>query len=548
MTVKTRILLLAGIVLISLFGLSTLSVLSLNTVFTSANVNTVNGMPSLTDLSSVLSAYAKVRAQTWQHIVLDDKAAMAEMNSKITVSRNELGKALDKYEKSDIYDDEDRRLVGADRAALAEYDKLREKTLTLSEAGKTNEARDFILANQKVIFDVQAAIEKHIQFNVDVGNEAARAAEQTKKQALIWTFSLSGLSMLIVATTLWWTLRTLLRQLGGEPAKMQEVAEKVAEGDLTLIIPLREGDTGSAMAAIKRMVDNLSGTLAQVGEATDALSQAAEEVSGTAQSLSQGANEQAASVEQTSSAMEQMSASVLQNAENAKVTDDIADKAAREAEEGGAAVTQTVAAMKSIADRIGIIDDIAYQTNLLALNAAIEAARAGNHGKGFAVVAAEVRKLAERSQVAAQEIGELAGSSVAMAEKAGRLLSEIVPGIAKTSDLVQEIASASDEQTAGVDQINNAVAQLNQITQHSASASEELAATAEEMSGQAEQLQQLMTFFKVDTGTKPQTGINHGRHRTSRSNAGKHLLPTNPHHALSRTGHSAVDESKFVRF
>jgi methyl-accepting chemotaxis protein len=198
-----------------------------------------------------------------------------------------------------------------------------------------------------------------------------------------------------------------------------------------------------------------------------------------------------------------MTASIAQNTENAKVTDGMATKAAREAEEGGSAVGQTVEAMKSIADKIGIIDDIAYQTNLLALNAAIEAARAGEHGKGFAVVAAEVRKLAERSQVAAQEIGDVAKNSVKLAERAGVLLTEMVPSIRKTSDLVQEIASASQEQSSGVGQINGAMGQLNQATQQNASASEELAATAEEMGSQAEQLQQLMQFFRLDDQGRP---------------------------------------------
>ncbi|HXA46252.1 MAG TPA: methyl-accepting chemotaxis protein, partial [Burkholderiaceae bacterium] len=178
--------------------------------------------------------------------------------------------------------------------------------------------------------------------------------------------------------------------------------------------------------------------------------------------------------------------------------DGMATKAAQEAMDGGEAVKATVTAMKQIAKKIGIIDDIAYQTNLLALNAAIEAARAGEHGKGFAVVAAEVRKLAERSQIAAQEIGEVATNSVELAEKAGNLLSEMVPNIKKTSDLVQEITAASEEQSSGVAQINAAVGQLSQSTQANASGSEQLAATAEEMSGQAEQLQQTMGFFKLE--------------------------------------------------
>jgi methyl-accepting chemotaxis protein len=192
-----------------------------------------------------------------------------------------------------------------------------------------------------------------------------------------------------------------------------------------------------------------------------------------------------------------MSASIRQNTDNAKVANTMSAEGTAKAADGGQAVTETVTAMKQIAKKIGIIDDIAYQTNLLALNAAIEAARAGEHGKGFAVVAAEVRKLAERSQVAAQEIGQLAGNSVGMAERAGKLLDEIVPATRKTADLVQEITAASQEQTVGVDQVNTAMEQLSQLTQQNASASEELAATAEEMSGQAGNLQELMGFFTL---------------------------------------------------
>ncbi|MHB1581747.1 MAG: methyl-accepting chemotaxis protein, partial [Acidithiobacillus sp.] len=258
-------------------------------------------------------------------------------------------------------------------------------------------------------------------------------------------------------------------------------------------------ETGRLMAAMATMVERLTQTIGEVRSAADNLSSASEEVSATSQSLSQSASEQAASVEETSATLEEAAASIKQNAENARVTDDIATGAAKEARMGGEAVTATVQAMKNIADKIGIIDDIAYQTNMLALNAAIEAARAGEHGKGFAVVAAEVRKLAERSQVAAQEIGALASSSVQVAEQAGSALTALVPAIGKTSDLVQEINAASNEQAAGIDQINLAVGQLNQVTQQNASASEELAATAEEMSGQAEQLQQLMATFRLRT-------------------------------------------------
>ncbi|MDD2760567.1 MAG: methyl-accepting chemotaxis protein, partial [Methylomonas sp.] len=283
-----------------------------------------------------------------------------------------------------------------------------------------------------------------------------------------------------------------------------EVLSLVEQGDLTHTVKGNyKGQLGDFKDTVNNTVAKLSQTISEVVKAANQLGNASEQVSATSQSLSQASSEQAASVEETSASIEQMAASIKQNTENAQVTDGMASKTRKEAAEGGVAVKQTVTAMKDIANKIGIIDDIAYQTNMLALNAAIEAARAGEHGKGFAVVAAEVRKLAERSQVAAQEIGQLAESSVDTAESAGALLDTIVPSIGKTSDLVQEIAAASQEQSAGVSQINTAMTQMNQITQQNASASEELASTAEEMTGQAEQLQNLMSFFKIGRSDMP---------------------------------------------
>ncbi|MCK9387386.1 MAG: methyl-accepting chemotaxis protein [Sulfuritalea sp.] len=335
-------------------------------------------------------------------------------------------------------------------------------------------------------------------------------------------------------------IRSILRQLGGDPAYVSGIVQEVAEGNLAVRIDTVSGDTTSMLAAVKGMVAKLSQIISEVNTASEALNNAAGQVSATAQSLSQSSSEQAASVEETTASIEQMTASITQNTENAKVTDNMATKSSGEAMQGGTAVKETVEAMKSIAGKIGIIDDIAYQTNLLALNAAIEAARAGEHGKGFAVVAAEVRKLAERSQVAAQEIGELAGSSVKMAEQAGKLLDEMVPSIKKTSDLVQEIAAASQEQSAGVGQINGAMGQLNKATQQNASASEELAATAEEMGGQAAQLQELMEFFKIEEQARVGAGGTAKKARPAATAA-----PT-PHAA--RQAAVAAPEGDFERF
>ncbi|HAS88912.1 MAG TPA: chemotaxis protein [Desulfovibrio sp.] len=275
-------------------------------------------------------------------------------------------------------------------------------------------------------------------------------------------------------------------------------AEHMAKGDFTRTLDIDQRDEiGTLAAALNDMVVKLSAVVGEVGISSENVASGSEELSATAESLSQASTEQAASVEEVSASMEEMTANIRQNSENAHQTEQIALQSSQQAEEGGDAVIKAVDAMKNIAEKISIIEEIARQTNLLALNAAIEAARAGEHGKGFAVVAAEVRKLAERSGAAAGEIGELSTSTVNVAEKAGEMLNQLVPDIKKTAELVQEIAAGSSEQLSGAEQINKAVQQLDQVTQQNASASEEMASTSEELSSQAEQLQQVMSFFRV---------------------------------------------------
>ncbi len=346
-------------------------------------------------------------------------------------------------------------------------------------------------AEQKMIAAARQAQEQ---------NEAARVDQKAKMQAEADSANNMILTGAVVVLVLGIVIAFLItRGITSALVRGMNFAKTIAEGDLNAEIEANSKDEiGQLLDALRTMRNRLLEVVGNVRRNADSLTSASEEVSATAQSLSQASSEQAASVEETSASIEEMNSSIGQNAENAKVTDDMANKSAKQTAEGGQAVAETVAAMKEIANKIGLIEDIAYKTNLLALNAAIEAARAGEHGKGFAVVAAEVRKLAENSQVAAQEISGLAGNSVQIAERAGQLLKEIVPNINKTADLVQEIAAASNEQSSGVGQINTAMGQLDKATQQNASASEELAATAEEMGAQAEQLQQAMAFFKLD--------------------------------------------------
>jgi methyl-accepting chemotaxis protein len=275
------------------------------------------------------------------------------------------------------------------------------------------------------------------------------------------------------------------------------ITEEIASGNLMINVTERSGQD-RLMIALKQMVTSLKEVVVNVKLAADNVATASQQLTSSAEQIAQGATQQSASAEEVSASMEEMSANIKQNADNAGQTQKIAIKSAGDAKEGGKAVSETVDAMKEIAGKISIIEEIARQTNMLALNAAIEAARAGEHGKGFAVVASEVRSLAERSQMAAQEIGNLSTVSVEVAEKAGYMLTQMVPAIQKTADLVQEISASSNEQNVGTEQINTAIQQLDQIIQQNAGASEEMSATSEELLSQAEQLQELITFFKVD--------------------------------------------------
>ena len=290
-----------------------------------------------------------------------------------------------------------------------------------------------------------------------------------------------------------------------------KISNCISDGDLILSeitedekdkVTGRNDEIGDLGRSMQRIISSLTEVISTIREAGGQVAAGSSQISATSQAVSTGASEQAASTEEISATIEQMASNIKQNADNAAATSGIAEKTVQSSTKGGEAVSQTVTAMKDIAAKISIVEDIAGNTNLLALNAAIEAARAGEAGKGFAVVASEVRKLAERSQIAAAEISELSKSSVGIAEESGSLIASVIPDIQRTAELVEEISSASREQDIGAQQINKAILQMDTVTQQNASAAEELASMAEELASQAQLLQESISFFKISEKEK----------------------------------------------
>jgi methyl-accepting chemotaxis protein len=390
--------------------------------------------------------------------------------------------------------------------------------IALRQAGQVAEATELLQKQAAPVFvEWLASVNALIDLEEKLNNEAASEARQLSGSFFAWMLALLAVAITAGGSAAWLISRKLLDQLGGQPDDAVRIAAAIAAGDLSVSIDTHPGDRASLMVAMANMRDSLVGIVSQVRAGTLTITNASAEITAGNQDLAERSERQAGTLEETASSMEELTGTVRQNAENARQANALAESASGVAQRGGAVVTQVVQTMGSInassrqiAEIIGVIDGIAFQTNILALNASVEAARAGEQGRGFAVVAGEVRNLAQRSAAAAKEIKGLISDSVAkvdagtkLVDQAGNTMQEILASVQQVTDIMADISRASREQSAGIEQVHVAIAQMDNATQQNASLVEQAGAAAASLHEQAAHLADVVSIFRLETGTQP---------------------------------------------
>ena len=497
-TIKMKLGLAFGTMIALILGCAAYAVLSLGTINTAMQAMTDGPVARLELVQQIkIEALQSIRQQ--KNLLL--ATTPAEVQSARAKGDESRSKASDALEKAlAIASEAGRPKWLKIQELLAKMNDADDKIRSFVEAGNMDDARRISVTDAR-----QSANELDESVTALIGVSRTQLSEANAATDVIYDNSrtimmslAAGAVLIALAAAVWISL-----SIGRGLTRASKAMQSVSDGDLTNLVEITTKDEIADMLAyVNVMIERLRGVVADALSASDNVSSGSQELSSSSEQLSQGATEQASSAEEASASMEEMAANIKQNADNAAQTEKIARQSSRDAEASGEAVGRAVGAMRTIAEKISIVQEIARQTDLLALNAAVEAARAGEHGKGFAVVASEVRKLAERSQAAAAEISTLSGQTVAVATEAGDMLNRLVPDIRKTAELVAEISAACREQDIGASQINEAIQQLDKVTQQNAGASEEMSATSEELAAQAEELQASISFFRVDSHTR----------------------------------------------
>jgi len=515
MNISRQLILTLGIALLALTGLGAGGVWQLHRAQERFDTVQSRIIPSIQGLNAAKGYLADARLAGYRLSVfsnLDDKSAL---DKAIATANTKFNEVVDQYARERVYDDTDRKMLEADKAAMEAYRVALKPFLAASHAGDMDGVRATLLAGTPLALTaagVKKSLDDHIAYNSKLVEDVKAESDAAYTFALRSMLAVLAAAVLFTSVLAWHIYRTISGGLG----KIQGTLETVSVSlDLSRTMPVQRMDeVGHTATAFNKLLERMADVIGTVRTSADSVSVAARQIAAGNSDLSSRTEQQASSLEETASSLEELTAAVKQNTDNARQANGLAHAASEVAVKGGAVVSEVVSTMGSINDSarkivdiIGVIDGIAFQTNILALNAAVEAARAGEQGRGFAVVASEVRNLAQRSAAAAKEIKGLIGDSVdkvnagsALVDQAGATMEEIVTSIRRVTDIMSEIASASQEQSAGIEQVNQAIAEMDQVTQQNAALVEEAAAAAESLQERAADLVSAVSAFTLRDG------------------------------------------------